>query len=493
MERAIRAYVRIAADRFAGGLTAAAAEPERWQLPLPHEIVDEYQLQVDLDNLADDHYASAADTTTSHMRAELGIDFDLSNRLLEGVIARQKGMKITTAPADLINVLMRSLQESYDAGDSIPRAARKMRATGYTHAKGYAERIARTEIISATNAASLAQVRGGTTITYKLWQATNDSRTRNSHRDADNQTVKISEAFQVGGHSLDYPGDPAGPADEVIQCRCTLGYVDEPITASGGTVSAVDTTEEAIGASWAGPMVFEGVETGDGRRIEPGALKWRAMPLTLMGQKTTPEWGGHAEAAVSGRIDSLTRSKGSAEKGDPIDGTGVFDTGDWGSEIERMVRDGMLKGVSVDLAVNDAEIIPDPDIEDEIEAWFMGTLNILDAVVLGATVVPFPAFENANIAIVASAGPVEFIAATDGGRGKRIVRNFTCSIFTPFEPTLTAERDPQFDKIDAMIDEISDVVKSYPDLSVTLSVAAQTRVPLLGERPRVGFSHEIRT
>lgn len=446
VERAIRMFTRDAMDaferqahRFALGRRMQAADvgqdPPDWRMPVPQELLDTQAAQADLEQISRDHRDRAATTTADGMAVELGIDFELKNRLLHGVIASQSGMHITTAPQDLVEVLMARLQRSYDEGDSIPRAARAMRAEGYTHAKGYGERIARTELVRATNASSLAMVQGATDIPYKVWMAQIDGRTRPTHKAADSQTVPIDSTFVVGSSRLEYPGDPRGPGEEVIQCRCTMGYTDTP-NLVGGAMAAVDdtTTDEGVGASWSGVIAQEGVDTGDGRRIEPGALKWRSLPLTLMGQKTTPEWGGHAEAAVSGRIDAIARA------GENINGEGVFDTGEWGADIERLVREGMLNGISVDLAVNEAEIIPDPDIEDEIEAWFMGTLNILDGTILGATIVPFPAFENASISIVASAaGPIEFVA--DDARGRRVVRNFHTSVFAPFKAKMADDDD----------------------------------------------------
>jgi hypothetical protein len=35
----------------------------------------------------------------------------------------------------------------------------------------------------------------------------------------------MDEPFTVGGASLMYPGDPAGPAEEVINCRCCVGFI----------------------------------------------------------------------------------------------------------------------------------------------------------------------------------------------------------------------------------------------------------------------------
>lgn len=58
----------------------------------------------------------------------------------------------------------------------------------------------------------------------KTWLATEDERTRETHSDADGQTVPMDEAFDVGGAALMYPSDPEGPAEEVINCRCAVLY-----------------------------------------------------------------------------------------------------------------------------------------------------------------------------------------------------------------------------------------------------------------------------
>lgn len=447
MLRLLRRFTREAVSAFLAHhpVVGAAAPKPDWGLPIPATLLDQQAAQAALEDESKTHRDRGATTAGQLMGSSLAIRLDVTNALLAGVIASQKGMHIVTAPEDLVSTLMTSLQASYDAGLSIPKAAREMRKAGYAHSQGYAERIARTELIGAVNEASLAMVRGATTLQYKVWVATMDDRTRDSHAELDGSTIPVDEVFDNG---CSFPGDPDGDPDEVVNCRCTLGYADEPnvnTIAGGARMSSTDTTttddaadEVTVGASWAGPLAQEGVDTGDGRRIEPGALKWRQLPLTLMGQKTTPEWGGHADAQVSGRIDTITRN------GENMDGTGVFDAGEWGSDIERLVREGMLNGVSVDLAINEAEVIPDPDIEDPDEAWWMGTLNILDGTILGATVVPFPAFENAKIAIVAGGAMRlhQFRTQVIDGATKRV-----CSFFMPFtkdmlgEPAPAAERE----------------------------------------------------
>ena len=53
----------------------------------------------------------------------------------------------------------------------------------------------------------------------KQWDATLDGNTRPSHQMVDGEIKELDKKFSNG---LLFPGDPSGPASEVINCRCTL-------------------------------------------------------------------------------------------------------------------------------------------------------------------------------------------------------------------------------------------------------------------------------
>lgn len=57
---------------------------------------------------------------------------------------------------------------------------------------------------------------------FKAWLSTSDQRTRPDHVEADGQRTLLTSPFIVGGAQLQYPGDPRGPANQTIMCRCTL-------------------------------------------------------------------------------------------------------------------------------------------------------------------------------------------------------------------------------------------------------------------------------
>lgn len=84
--------------------------------------------------------------------------------------------------------------------------------------------IARTETHTAANYGSQEAAKATALELEREWAAVEDSRTRPSHAEADGQVVDMEEPFSVGGAVLQFPGDPSGPPEEVINCRCTVLY-----------------------------------------------------------------------------------------------------------------------------------------------------------------------------------------------------------------------------------------------------------------------------
>lgn len=106
-------------------------------------------------------------------------------------------------------------------GMSFQQVAQQL--AGYTNI-GFnnAVRIARTEghrvqVQSSMDACYKAQEKGADIV--KMWDATLDARTRESHAAVDGEIRELDKPFSNG---LMFPGDPSGRASEVINCRCAL-------------------------------------------------------------------------------------------------------------------------------------------------------------------------------------------------------------------------------------------------------------------------------
>lgn len=165
------------------------------------------------------------------------------------------------------------------------------------------------------------------------------------------------------------------------------------------------TSEDKPGIPVTFPVVIvEGMETSDGRYIEPGALEPRAMPLPILSMTRNPEGGdGHAGAEVIGRIDVLTRHNGpdviNRQTGQPFpegvyvwSGSGEIDPD---AASAGLIRKRYLTGNSADLSGTEAELIWGP--EDENGMADIEQVRLTKGFISGTTVCPFPAFAEAYI------------------------------------------------------------------------------------------------
>lgn len=167
---------------------------------------------------AEDVYAAMPETSGAAPK----ITYDLAATYLQSAANRLKGI------GDVVWDDMRTqLAAGYQAGESINQLASRLRTVAKI-SEPRALTIARTEVVPAANFGSLQQLKAvGFTDDEcrKEWLATEDGRTRLAHLEADGQLVGLNQPFVVDGDFLQVPGDPAGRADNVINCRCSVAYV----------------------------------------------------------------------------------------------------------------------------------------------------------------------------------------------------------------------------------------------------------------------------
>jgi hypothetical protein len=143
--------------------------------------------------------------------------------------------RLVRIPEEVYDLVAGQVSTGVNLGESIPELSRRVDTVLSTTASerwpNRATVIARTETIGALNSGRYEAFRmiveddPGTA--YELmWLATDDHRTRKTHETAEGQRVPVGSTFTVGGFQLAFPGDPSGPPQEVIQCRCTLLLVE---------------------------------------------------------------------------------------------------------------------------------------------------------------------------------------------------------------------------------------------------------------------------
>lgn len=110
--------------------------------------------------------------------------------------------------------------------DQIERMTERYRQRYIKHRS---ETIARTEAMSAVNQGNDEAFRQGAQQgVFELdelereWDASGDSRVRDTHNLLDGQKRKFGESWTTVNGTLRYPGDPAAPAEERIHCRCVI-------------------------------------------------------------------------------------------------------------------------------------------------------------------------------------------------------------------------------------------------------------------------------
>lgn len=158
------------------------------------------------------------------LEAGFGLQVTSTQPFVTGIAARH-----VAAIEDWGNDFRSTIAATIDRGHqellSIRDIATAIQDAGETSAKR-AVTIARTETIAVSNGASmtgaLAAAEPGD---MKEWIATNDSRTRDDHEDADGQQVPIEGLFRVGTEQAEYPGHGSLSPGLRINCRCTYRWI----------------------------------------------------------------------------------------------------------------------------------------------------------------------------------------------------------------------------------------------------------------------------
>lgn len=119
------------------------------------------------------------------------------------------------------NEARKVIAAGFAEGRSVDEIARSLRSLYDERAEARALRLARTEVVRASNYGNQRGVAQSGLDYDREWVATRDDRTRDTHESADGQRVPKDVPYIIGaGHEAMYPGDPGLPGAETIMCRC---------------------------------------------------------------------------------------------------------------------------------------------------------------------------------------------------------------------------------------------------------------------------------
>lgn len=127
--------------------------------------------------------------------------------------------KIRNISNHTYNLIRNQIKEGIEAGESVSEMANRV-IDVYKFNASRARTIAQTESSNVMNRSTDAEYKKAG-VKNKVWISTKDDKTRDTHLACDKEgEIPYNQPFQANG--LQYPGDPAGDASEVINCRCCI-------------------------------------------------------------------------------------------------------------------------------------------------------------------------------------------------------------------------------------------------------------------------------
>lgn len=137
------------------------------------------------------------------------LDYALRDRRFDRTLERAVATEAPLTKEQIDRMVERYIQRA------LALRAETIARTESTRALAQAQDIATQQIIEKTGIDPSRVVR--------VWGATMDKRTRDTHRELDGQERGLTVPFDSpSGAKLMYPGDPTAPAAEVINCRCVI-------------------------------------------------------------------------------------------------------------------------------------------------------------------------------------------------------------------------------------------------------------------------------
>jgi hypothetical protein len=148
---------------------------------------------------------------------------------MQDFVVKRCGVKIQSVTRnifhDIENITKNVVREAGDKGWGPTKVADEIYKEVGRRDKWRALRIARTEVVGASNAGSYHGAGSFSTKINKIWLVNLDDKTRDDHIDMANAPhIPYADKWDVGGEMMLHPGDPDASAENVINCRCAITY-----------------------------------------------------------------------------------------------------------------------------------------------------------------------------------------------------------------------------------------------------------------------------
>lgn len=207
------------------------------------DLTDEDAIQQIFQDLVDERGEAAL----AQIASELDSAHLLANATTYVKTQTARVIRTTTkTTADELRAALATISDSIAEGETYAETVHRVIDEVFDGRAANARTIARTEASRAYNWSGLEAWRQAPEVSRVVWLTAAEGDRHPSYPGLDGQIRDIGEAFDVGGAMLEYPGDPDGPADETINCRCVLEPELDP---EAGDLMAEQKSREAF-AEW---------------------------------------------------------------------------------------------------------------------------------------------------------------------------------------------------------------------------------------------------
>ena len=171
------------------------------------------------DSMREGYTTASADIVRQSGTVWFHADFNVRDPHIAELLADKLHKFSFSVNDTTLKLLKAEFAEALARGEAIRAIQERVGKVFKFTSKVRTERIARTEIIGTANRGNFEAMLASGVVKTKKWRATRDARTRDAHRHLDGEEVPVRAKFSNG---LVHPGDWDGPAEEIINCRCTM-------------------------------------------------------------------------------------------------------------------------------------------------------------------------------------------------------------------------------------------------------------------------------